>query len=136
MVVCESVPTSESGNASVLPSFSGVEHDARKVFEVHLVANARVGGNDLEIVQALPPPAQKLVALDVAMEFEFRVERECHVGAELVHLHGVIDHELRGQQGIHLFRIAAQRGDRLAHGGEIDHGGDAREIPAAARAPA
>ena len=73
------------------------------------MANAGVRRNDLEIVQGILSPAQEGVALDVALEFEFRVERESHVGAELVDLHRVVDHEFRGQQRIHLFRIAAQR---------------------------
>ncbi len=106
----------------------GVKHDAREVFEVHLVANAGIGRNDLEIVQGFLSPAQEGVALDVALEFEFRVEREGHVGAELVHLHRVVDHQFGGQQGIHFFRIAAQRADRFAHGGEIDDGGHAGKI--------
>ena len=92
------------------------------------MANAGIRRNDLEIVQGILSPAQESVALDVALEFEFRVEREGHVGAEFVDLHRVVDHEFRGQQGIHLFRIAAQLADRFAHGGEIDNGGDAGEI--------
>ena len=74
------------------------------------------------------PPAQEGVALDVALEFEFRVEREGHIGAELVDLHRVVDHEFRGQQGVHFFRIAAQRANRLAHGGEIDDRGYSGKI--------
>ena len=105
-----------------------VKHDAGKIFEVHLVANAGIRGNDLEIVQGFLPPAQEGVALDVALEFEFRVEREGHVRAELVDLHRVVDHEFRGQQGIHFFRIAAQRANRFAHGGEIDDGRHAGKI--------
>ena len=128
IVVCESVPTSESGNACVLPSTVRVEHDARQIFEIHLVANAGIRRNDLEIVQGFLSPAQEGVALDVALKFEFRVEREGHVGAELVHLHGVVDHQFRGQQGIHFFRIAAQRANRFAHRGEIDDGGHAGKI--------
>ena len=113
-----------------------VKHDARQIFEVHLVADARIGRNDLEIVEGLLSPAQEGVALDVAMEFEFGVEREGHVGAGLVDLHGMVDHQFRGQQGIHFFRIAAQLADRFAHRGEIDDGGHAGEVLQAARARA
>ena len=105
-----------------------VKHDARKIFQVHLMANARIGRNDFEIVERRLSPAQESVAFDVALEFEFGVERERHVGTRLVHLHRVVDHKFGGEQGIHFLRIAAQFADGFAHGGQIDDGRHAGEV--------
>ena len=49
-------------------------------------------------------------------------------GAEFVDLHGVIDDQLRGLQGIDQLGIAAQALHGIAHGGQIDDGGNAGEI--------
>jgi hypothetical protein len=40
----------------------------------------------------------------------------------------VVDHQVRGEERIHLLRIAAQRAHGFAHGGEIDHRGHAGEV--------
>ncbi len=69
-----------------------------------------------------------MIALDVALEFQFGVEGKGHVGAELVHLHGVVDDQFGGEQGIDLLGVAAHPGDGVAHGREIGDGGHAGEI--------
>ena len=92
--MCESVPTSVSGYASVTPSTSCANDHAREVFDVDLVDDAGVGRHDLEVVERTLPPAQERVALAVARELELRVERERVGAAEVVHLHRVVDHEL------------------------------------------
>ena len=92
------------------------------------MADAGIRRNDLEILKTFLSPAQESVALDIALHFEIGVEREGARGAELVHLHGVVDHEFGGKQRIDFLRIAAQLADGVAHGGEIDDGGDAGEI--------
>ena len=40
----------------------------------------------------------------------------------------MIDHELHGLQRIDAVRVPVERDNRVAHGGEIDHAGDAREV--------
>ena len=40
----------------------------------------------------------------------------------------MIDDELHGLERIHTVRIAAEPGNAVAHGGEIDHGGHAGEV--------
>ena len=49
-------------------------------------------------------------------------------GAELVHLHRVVDHQFRRDQRIHALRIAAQRLDGVAHRGQVDDRGHAGEV--------
>ena len=56
--------------------FVDVKHDARQVFEIHLVADAGVGRHNVEIVERRCAPAEERVALDVALVLEFRVERK------------------------------------------------------------
>ena len=104
IVVCESVPTSESGKATQLPSELRAEDHAREIFEIHLVANAGVRRDHFEILQAFLAPAQKSVALDIALHFQFGVEGERIGRAELIHLHGMVDHQFGGKQRIDFLR--------------------------------
>ena len=103
-------------------------NDAREIFEVHLMADAGVGRDDFEILKSGLPPAEKSVALDVALEFELGVETESVAAAETVHLDGVIDHQLGGKKRIDALGIPAHVSDRFAHGGEINDGGNAGKI--------
>ena len=86
------------------------------------------GGTTLKFSKAFLSPAQECVALDVALHFEIGVEGEGVRGAEFVHLHGMVDHEFGGEQGIDFLRIAAESADGVAHRREIDDGGNAGEI--------
>ena len=49
-------------------------------------------------------------------------------GAELVDLHGVVDDQFGGHERIDALGIAAEGLDGVAHGGEVDDGGDAGEV--------
>ena len=93
-----------------------LENDAREIFEIDLVADARVWRDDFEILESFLAPAQEGVALDVALHFEVGVEEKCAGRAELVHLHGMIDDEFSGQQRIDFLWIAAELAHRVAHG--------------------
>ena len=128
IVVCESVPTSESGKATRLPFCCVAEDHAREIFEIHLVADAGVRRNNFEILKSFLSPAQKSVALDIALHFQAGVEGERVCRAEFVHLHGMVNYQLGGEQGIDFLRVAAEIADRVAHRGEINHGGNAGEI--------
>ena len=110
-----------------MPLFDGAD-DAREIFEIDLVADARVWRDDAEILECGLAPAKEGVALDVALEFEFGVEAERLRGAEIIDLHGVVDDEFGGKERIDALGVAAHVFDRVAHGGEIDDGGDAGEV--------
>ena len=58
------------------------------------------GGHDAQAVELALSPAQQLVALAVALELALRVDGEGDVGAELVDLHRVVDHEVDGLHGV------------------------------------
>ena len=86
------------------------------------------GGTTRKFSKGLLAPAQKRVALLIALRI-----REAHSagrlrGAELVHLNGVVDDQIGGNERIGQLRIGAQFVQSVAHGGQIDHAGHAGEI--------
>ncbi len=99
-----------------------------EIFEVHLMTDTRARRNDAEILEGLLAPFEEAIAFAVALVFEFDVAGECRRRAEFVDDDRVIDHEVDGNQRVDLFRIATQRHHGIAHGGEIDHGGNAGEV--------
>ena len=122
IVVCESVPTSVSGNA--WPSRDSTTR--AQVLEVHLVADAGVGRDHLEVVERLLAPAQEGVALAVALELELGVALEGAGLGEHVDLDRVVDHQLHRHERVDLGGVAAEVLHGVAHGGEIDDRGHAR----------
>ena len=54
----------------------GAENHLAQVFEIHLMADASVGRDDSKIAEGFLSPAQKGVALDIALIFDLGVEME------------------------------------------------------------
>ncbi len=106
---------------------SALDH-ACEVLEVHLVDDSRARRDDLEVVERCLTPAQELVPLTVALDFELDVAGEGEPRGELVHLHRMVDHELGRDQRVDPSGVSAELGDRVPHRGEIDDGRDAREV--------
>ena len=79
---------------------AGYHDDARQVFEVDLVHDAAVGWHDAEVPERALAPAQKLVALAIALEFADRVDAKRLLAAEAVDLDRVIDDEICGRERI------------------------------------
>ena len=121
MVVCESVPTSVSGIRRALAVRFLHENHARQIFQVHLVNDAGIGRHDRQIAEGGLAPAQESIAFFVANEFEFGIELKRLGRAEFVHLHRVINHQLRRLQGIDQRGIAREPLHGIAHGGQIHH---------------
>ena len=105
-----------------------LEHDPRQVLEVDLVDDPRVRRDDRELVERPLPPAQKGVALLVALELALGVEAEGVARAERVDLHRVVDHELGRRQRVDLRGIAPHLCDRVAHRRQVDDRGHAGEV--------
>ena len=99
-----------------------------EIFEVHLMANAGAGGNDREVVEGALAPLEELIALAVALIFQIDVLLERLGGAELIHDNRMVDDQIDRHQRVDAGGLAAELGDGVAHGGQIDHGGNAREI--------
>jgi len=68
-------------------------------------------------------PLEEGVALAIALEFEGSVEGVGVAGAVFVDLDGMIDDQLSGLERVDLLWIATEELHRIAHGGEVDHGG-------------
>ena len=92
------------------------------------MADARARGNNREVVEGALAPLEELIALAVALIFQIDVLLERLGGAELVHDDRVVDDQIDRHQRIDAGSLAAELGDGVAHGGQIDHGGNAGEI--------
>ena len=84
--------------------------------------------HDAKILERLLPPAQELIALEVALVFQVCVDEHRRVGAVLVHLHRMIDHQVNRLERIDARRVPAELRERVAHRGEIHHAWHAGEI--------
>ena len=107
--------------AAVAADFGRRPDTSGDIFEVHLVADAGAGRDDLEIAERLLAPFEEAVALHVALIFEDDVLLERGRRAEGVDHHAVIDDEVDGHERVDLLRVAAEARHRVAHRGEIDH---------------
>ena len=103
-------------------------HGLRQIFKIDLVADAGAGRHHAEIVEGPRPPAQEGIALAVPLVFLLDIHLEGLVGAEGVDHHRMVDDEVDGSERIDLLGVAAERSNRVPHGGEIDHGGNAGEV--------
>ena len=90
--------------------------------------DARVRRNHAEVFERALAPAKERVTLPVTVEFDLVVEVECVGAAVTVDLYRVIDDQLGRRQRIDAVGIATQFNHRIAHGGEVDDGGHAREV--------
>ncbi len=109
------------------PAAAGLDH-AREELEVDLVHDPGVGRDDLDVVERALAPAQEGIALAVPLELELGVPADREPRGEVVHLHGVVDHELGGEERVDLRRVAAEVAHRVAHRGEVDDRGHAGEV--------
>ena len=99
-----------------------------EIFQVHLVADAGAGRHRAEILQRAAAPAQELIAFQVAGIFQRHIVFKRLGVAEFIDHHAVIDHQIDRHQRVDLHRIAAELGDGIAHGGQIDDARHAGEI--------
>ena len=104
------------------------EDVVRQKLEVHLVADAKSRWDDPQAVKGLRSPFEEAVPLSVAVELHLHVEVECIIPAEVVDLHGVINHQIDRNQRPHHPDIETPARHRRAHRGQIDQKGHAGEI--------
>ncbi|MDR6166088.1 hypothetical protein QE367_000292 [Microbacterium paludicola] len=105
-----------------------VVDDLREVLDVHLVDDAGARRDDLEVVECALTPTEELVTLAVALVLDLDVALEGVLAAEQVGDDRVVDDHLGGRERVDAVRVTAERGHRLAHGGEVDDAGHAREV--------
>ncbi len=90
--------------------------------------DAGVRRYDREVGECRLAPAQERIALAVPLELEQRIQIERIGSAVVVHHDRVVDHELGRDQRVDAGRVAPQLRHRIAHGGQVDDGGHAREV--------
>ena len=102
--------------------------DLRQIFQVHLVADARARRHDAEIIEGFLTPAEEFVTLPIPLKLNIHILLERGCGAGDIHHHRMVNHQVNGNQRVHLARIATQAKQGIAHGGKVHHGGHASEI--------
>src|SRR3546814_18925918 len=86
-------------------------HRLRDMFQVDLVADAGAGGYRLEIVEALRPPFQKVIAFAIAVIFDFDILLERLGVAELVDHHTMVDDQVEDRKSVVLGKSVSVRVD-------------------------
>ncbi len=102
--------------------------DARQVLDVDLVDDSGAGRDDLEVVERRLAPAKELVTLAVALVLDVGVALERILGAEQVGDDRVVDDHLGGRERVDLPGVAAEGGDCLTHGREVDDARNTGEV--------
>ena len=92
------------------------------------MADSRPGRHQPEVVERALGPAQQGVALEVAGVLDRDVLVVGGRVARALDDHRVVDHQLHGDEGVDLRRVAAEAGQRVTHGGQVDDGGHAGEV--------
>ena len=90
--------------------------------------DADTGGNDLERVERLHAPFQKLVTLAVPVEFHLQILFQRVGGTRKVHLHRVVHHQIHRHQRFDDFGVFAHPGGGGAHRRQIHQQRHAGEI--------
>ena len=125
MVVCESVPTRVSQKAR--PS-SVAKTRRDRYSRLTWWQMPMPGGTSAEAAEGALGPAQQLVALHVARVLDGDVAVVGRRVARALDDDRVVDDELDGHERVDLGGVAAEAGQRVAHGGQVDDAGDAGEV--------
>ncbi len=104
------------------------EDHACEVLEIHLVADTHTRGHSGEVAEGGLTPLEEGVTLAVALKLKQRVLVVGVGRTELVHLHGVVDDQLGGNERVHTLGVAAKGLDGVAHSAEVDDRGHAGEV--------
>ena len=90
------------------------------MLKVYLVHDSDRGWHHSKCLERVLTPFEKLVALQVAFEFDFQVLGKCLRRTRPVHLNGMIHHQVDRNQGLNYRRIVTQSIDRIAHRRQVD----------------
>ena len=99
-----------------------------EVFEVYLVDDTNAWWNDAECVKGLHPPLHELVALCVALEFDFHVTAEGFGPLGDIDLYGVVYNEVNRYEGLNDAGVFAKLVDSAAHRGHVHEEGNAGKV--------
>ena len=99
-----------------------------QIFQVDLMHDSYPRRNDSELVKGLHSPLQELIAGPVAPELHLHVQTQGLGASRIVHLYGMVHHQVHRDQGFDPLGPSAHSGHRGSHGGQIDQQGDAGEV--------
>ena len=105
-----------------------LEYALGQEFEIHLVHDANAGRHDLERVECLHAPLEKLVTLAVAAELQIQIALHRIRRAGEIHLHRVIHHQIHRDERLDDFRVFTKLFHRRAHGRQVHQQRHAGEI--------
>ncbi len=98
------------------------EADARQVLQVDLVHNAGAGRHDQHVLEGSRAPFEEEESLAVALELQRLVLGPGLLAAGKVHLHRVVDDQVRRALRVDQLRVSAHPLDGVAHRREVDDG--------------
>ena len=99
-----------------------------EVFEVYLVDDTNAWWNDAKCVKGLHPPLHELVALCVALEFDFHVAAECFGPLGDIDLYGVVYNEVNRYERLDDASIFTKLVDSAAHRSHVHEEGNAGKV--------
>ena len=109
-------------------AFKFAHHSLRQVLKVYLMDDGGGGRDHAQVVKCFRAPAQKLVAFTVALELLLVVAQKRKPVRKVVHLHGVVDHQIDGHQRVDALRVTAQAAHGVAHCSQIHHAWHAGKV--------
>src|SRR5215470_2573093 len=104
------------------------KHAFREVFQIDLMHDADAGRDDLERVEGLHPPFQKLITRAVAPEFDLHIFPQRVGRAGDVDLHRVVNDQIYGNQRLDELRVLAEASHGRTHRGQVYEQRHAGEI--------
>ena len=104
------------------------KHHPRQILQIHLMADPHSRRHSRKVIERRLPPLQKRVPFAVPLKLQCCIQVIRPLRAKLIHLHRVIDHQLRRLQRIDLLRIPTQRPHRIPHRRQIHHRRHTRKV--------
>src|SRR5262245_1917010 len=95
------------------------KHSFRQIFQIDLMHDADAGRDDLERVEGLHPPFQKLISRAVALEFDLHIFPQRVWRAGYVDLHRVVNDQVYGNQRLDDLRASAEARHGRTHRGQV-----------------
>ena len=105
-----------------------VKDDAGEVLDIYLVNNACSWGDNPEIIEGARTPSKELVALVIALVFNFNVLLDGIFRTERFDNHRVVNNHLCRVERVNRFCLATQRDHSVANRSEVNDTGDTREV--------
>ena len=95
------------------------EDNLCQVLKIHLVDDTDGRRDNRKSLKGLLAPFKELVAFPVALKFNPQIVREGRSRSGAIHLDGVVNHQVDGNQGLDNRGIAGDRLDGIPHRSQV-----------------